>query len=100
MPERDIDLVNRNIRLTYLSTGQIAQHFKEEPALKEWLGTYVGMGGAEWMPTGFTPERAIECATLGIPDNEELIKSELQRAEKLDVEVCFPNWQADVAAFR
>jgi hypothetical protein len=96
-PQREIDLVNKNVRLTYLSTSQIARHFQEEPVLKEWLSQYVRTGDNDWMPAGFTAERAIECATLGISDNIELIKAERHRAEKLDVQVCFPSWQADVA---
>jgi hypothetical protein len=50
-----------------------------------------------WIPGGMTSDRAIECGTLRIPDNVESIKAERQTAEKLDVQVCFPSWQADVA---
>ena len=96
-PQREIDLVNKKLRLTYLSTRQIARHFQEEPVLKEWLGTYCGSENADWMPAGFSSDRAISCATLGLSDNVELIKSERQRAEKLDVQVCFPSWQAHIA---
>jgi hypothetical protein len=96
-PLREIDLEKRTVRLTYQSTSQIARHFQEEPILKEWLGVYCGSNCADWMPAGFSPERAIECATLGISDNVELIKAERQRAEKLDVQVCFPSWQPDIA---
>jgi hypothetical protein len=50
-----------------------------------------------WIGTGFSPERAIECATLGIMEGVELIKAEQRRAEKLDVQVLFPSWEADMA---
>jgi hypothetical protein len=96
-PEREIDIANKIIRLKYLSTTQIAQHFKDEPVLREWLGSYVGSSTRGWIDGEFSPEKAIACATEGLMDNVELIKAERQRAEKLDVQVCFPSWQADVA---
>jgi hypothetical protein len=96
-PEREIDLEKKIIRLKYLSTSQIKQHFQTEEVLREWLGSYVGVNSRGWIDGEFSPEKAIACATEGLLDNVELIKSERARAQKLDVQVCFPSWQPDVA---
>jgi hypothetical protein len=63
----------------------------------EWLKSYVAPSCSGWIDGNFSPERAIECATLGLPDNVELIKAERSKAEKLDVQVCFPSWTPDIA---
>jgi hypothetical protein len=97
-PRTEIDYVNKAIRVVYDSTNQIRRHFEEEPTFGSWLKHFCNYApGDQWMSGSFTPERALECATGGLMDNVELIKTERQRAEKLDVQVMFPSWQADIA---
>jgi hypothetical protein len=98
-PQEVVNHANRTVIQTYMSTTQISEHFKAEPELMRNLGCYVGMAGSDvhWMGGGqFTAEKAVECATMGIPDNVELIKAERRRAERLDVQVIYPSWQADI----
>lgn len=98
-PREQIDHAKRTVIQVYGSTTQIAEHFKAEPELMRNLSAYVGAGGAiseHWIGGQFTAEKAVECATAGLPDNVELIKSERKRAERLDVQVVYPSWQADI----
>jgi hypothetical protein len=96
-PLVDVDVDKKIMRLNYFSTGQIAQHFNDEPILRNWLSSFVASGSNDWIAGNFSPEKAIACATLGLPDNVERIKAERARAEKLDVQVCFPSWTPDIA---
>ena len=98
-PRVELDVASKSMRLIYDSTSQIKRHFEEEPILKPWLRQYCGMAGgnAHWISGDFNAERALECATGGLLDNVPLIKEERRKAEKLDVQVLFPTWEADIA---
>lgn len=97
-PRKEVDLASKSIRLIYDSTSQIKRHFEEEPILQPWLKQFCGYVATDhWIGGAFTPERALECATGGVLDNVPLIVEERRKAEKLDVQVLFPTWEADIA---
>lgn len=97
-PEKVVNAELNILRHIYNSPSQIQRHFQEEPGLQTKLERLITRGSNNsWVQGSFTPERAIECATLGLLDSVELIKAEKRRAEKLDVQVVFPSWQADMA---
>lgn len=95
-PTVKIDRSNKTIQVVYKSTGDIRQMFEQNSAVRSWLsGLVSGHHGEDWMPRDFTPERAIQCATAGLPDHVDTIKGEIRRVEKLDVQIVFPNWEND-----
>jgi hypothetical protein len=85
-------------RITYASPRAVREHFNADIGLRSILKSYCAFGSIErWLGGEFTPEKALEACTLGLPDYVEAIQREKERAERMDVQVKFPSWQADIA---